>query len=145
MEDEELLAMASKLESSFDFDAAQSQLSLGKPWMWLTGNRDSLLLLATSFIRAAAAAIPENECRAAPVYPEHQQICIAKTDQILHAIQRIDCLPENAQVVARKKREAWCNDAVELLTCGLLGFTLLMLSISGVAFWWHIITGRPLN
>jgi len=52
MNDDELLEIASKLEAASSSDAAQSQLSVGKPWLWLTGNRDALLQFAAAFVRA---------------------------------------------------------------------------------------------
>ncbi len=64
MDDDELLKLASKLESASDLDAAESQLSTDRPWLWLTGNRDALIRLAAAFLRAAAAPIPDDESRA---------------------------------------------------------------------------------
>ncbi len=144
MDDEDLLEIASKLEASFDYDNAQSRLLLAKPWMWLTGNRDSLLLFAVDFLRAAGTTIPENECRAAPVFLKHEQFCDLKTDQVHYAVQRIDQFPENNTVIAERRRRAWNNEAASLLACGFLGFTVIFLLISGIALWWHLITGTPL-
>jgi cytochrome c oxidase assembly factor CtaG len=32
-----------------------------------------------------------------------------------------------------------------LLGCGVVGFMLLSILISAIAFWWHVITGTPLR
>jgi hypothetical protein len=145
MDDDELLDIASKLESASDNDAAHSQLSTGKPWLWLTGNRDALLRFAVAFIRAAAAPISDDDCRAEPTILEHRQINDAKTDYILGAAQRIDEFPENPDVIANRKRSAWQNDRGALLGCGIVGFIVLSILLSGIAFWWHVITGTPLR
>lgn len=145
MDDDELLDIASKLESASDNDAAHSRLSAGKPWLWLTGNRDALLRFAAAFIRAAAAPIPDDECRAEPTILEHRQINDAKTDYTLGAAQRIDEFPENPEVIAERKRGAWRNDRGALLGCGIVGFILFSILISAITFWWHVITGTPLR
>jgi len=145
MDDDELLDIASKLESVSDNDAAQSQLSTGKPWLWLTGNRDALFRFAAAFVRAAAAPIPDDECRAEPTILEHRQINNNKTDYTLGAAQRIDEFPENPDVIAERKRNAWRNDRGALLGCGVVGFILLSILISAIAYWWHVITGTPLR
>jgi hypothetical protein len=145
MDDDELLDIASRLESASDDDAAHSQLSAGKPWLWLTGNRDALLRFAAAFLRAAAAPIPDDECRAEPSILEHRQITDAKTDYTLGAAQRIDDFPENPEVIAARKRRAWDNDGCALIGCGVVGFVILSLLLSGIAFWWHVYTGTPLR
>lgn len=145
MDDDELLDIASRLESATDNDAARSQLSAGKPWLWLTGNRAALLRFAAAFVRAAAAPIPDDDCRAEPTILKHRQINDAKTDYTLGAAQRIDEFPENPDVIADRKRSAWQNDRGALLGCGIVGFLLLSLLLSGIAFWWHLITGTSLR
>ena len=145
MDDDELLELASKLEASADIDAAQSHLTVGKPWLWLTGNRDSLLRFAAAFLRAAAAPIPDDECRAEPTMLEHRQINDAKIDYTLGAVQRIDAFPENPDAIANRKRSAWRNDGVVVIGCALVGFVILSLLLSGLAFWWQIFTGTSIR
>lgn len=140
MDDDELLDIASKLSSASDASKAQSQLSPGKPWLWLTGNRDALLQFAAAFVRAAASTIPKDGCRADPQIIDHRQISDGKTDYILGAAQRIDEFPESADIFADKKRREWHKDRLGLLGCALVGFVILFLLLSGIAFWWHIIT-----
>lgn len=143
--DDELLDIASKLESGFDSDAACSQLSGEKPWLCLTGNRDALLKIATALLRAAAAPIPDDESRSKPTFIEHRQINVTNTDYVLVVADRIDSFPENPAKIARRKHRAWANDRIGLIGCGLVGFVVLSLLLSGIVFWWFIFSGTPLR
>ena len=102
------------------------------------------LRFAAAFVRAAAAPIPENECRAEPSLLEHRQINSTKTDYVFGAAQQIDEFPENPDIIADRKRRDWRNDRGALIGCGVVGFIILSLLLSGIAFWWHLFTGIPL-
>jgi hypothetical protein len=86
MNNDQLRDLLSELESSTDFHAAESQISEGKPELFLTGNRDALLLFAAAFIRAATEPIPDGECRARPSLLEHHQVTDSQTDYVLRAV-----------------------------------------------------------
>jgi len=131
MDDAELRIIADSLEASVG-DDAESQLTQGKPFLWLTANRSGCIHFAISALRAATAPVPDGECRADPLLLEHKQINDAKSDYILGGIQRINEFPENQEAIAERKRKACRNDRVALLGCGFVGFVILFLVMIGV-------------
>jgi hypothetical protein len=145
MDDEEILDIASNLESASDAATAQSQLFAGKPGLWLHGNRDALIRMAAAFLRAAASPIPDNECCGEPSILQHRQICNAKSDYGLTGVQRINEFPENPDVIAARRRRAWHNDRFFFLGCAVVGFAILFLLVSGIMFWWHLFTAAPIR
>ena len=144
MDDEQLKELASQLESCTNLDVAESKLSEGKPCMWLTGNRDALLHIASQLIRAAAEPILDDECRAELVQLLQNQITESATDHVLGMVQRIDTFPENPNVIAQRKRSALRNDRGCLIGCAVVGFIVLSVIGAGILYWWEILTGeRP--
>ncbi len=144
MNNDQLRDFLSKLESSTDYDAAESQLSEGEPELFLTGNRDALLLFAAAFLRAATAPIPNGECRAAPALLEHHQIIDSEADHILRAVQLIDQLPEDPEIIAIRKRNAWRADRFCLLGCATISFISIFVIMGSAMLWWDFFTGDRL-
>ena len=131
MDDTEIQRIAELLEAISD-ENAESQLTTGQPFLWLTANRAGCIQVAVRALRAASTPIPTNDCRAEPVFLEHNQISESKEDYVIGAIQRIDKFPENKDLIDLRKRKALRNDGVALVGCGLVGFVLLFLVIAGI-------------
>jgi len=64
---------------------------------------------------------------------------------VLGAAERIDSFPENPGIIAERRRRAWRNDRFGLFGCAFVAFVIVSLLVSGVTFWWHLITGTPLR
>lgn len=142
MSDDELEDIAAQLEKSANLDKAESHLTTGQPFLWLTGTRDALIYLAAACLRAAASSIPDEDTRSKPTSLQHRQIDETKKDYVLGAVQRIDEFPENPEVIAERKKKAWRTDQACLLGCAIIVLICFFTVASAVMLWWEIWTGQ---
>ena len=142
MDDAELRQIADALDVAADEPAPKPQISQTNSLLWVTVNRTACLRFGAAFIRAATEPIIEGDCRAKPISIDHEQVCESETDSTIGAIQRIDKLPDSPDSRAWQKPGARRNDRVALLGCAVVGFVVMFLTVSGIAMWWGIFTGK---
>lgn len=136
MDENRLIEIAASLE---DLSAdAKTRLQRCKPphCVALTANREGFLRLAVSCLRAAAAPIPENDCRSAPLEltePPHHQVADDDSDCIIAFLQRMETWPEPMELMEARDKRARQNDRWALVTCGVVGFVILLVLIAGFA------------
>lgn len=142
MDDDELIRIAAALEA--EVTDSKSQIKCFKPQHCggLTANRPGFLRLAASCLRAAAEPILDGDCRSKPVeIPRpHDQVVDDDSDITLCLLQRMETWPEPNEYLEARKKRAFKNDKLALLTCGVVGFAILFVIIAGVTAivgWFH--------
>ena len=132
MNDDELGRIADSLERSIDGEP-QSRLSQGKPWPWLSLNRDGCIAFAANLLRLAAKP-PRDD--GADVTQQ-----LIGIDQINEGDDGLEIfLLRRTETVAREPiqdlESPRLRDRVTLLGCGIVGFLLASIFLSGIYFWW---------
>lgn len=145
MDDDELLDIAAKLEASTSIDDAKSQLSDGKPWLFLAANRDALLHVASVCLTAATAPVPDDTDRSLPHQLEHHQITDSDADHYLGSIQRLETFPPNPERIAERESVDRRRDTYALFGCATFVCIVIAILASSAMYWWHLLTGTPLR
>ena len=136
MGDDKLIEIA----RSFEADAVDSKTHIKscKPQhlVGLTANRAGFLRLAASCLRAATEPIVDDDCRSKPVdiSQPHEHVVDDDTDSVICFLQRMERWPEPNEYIEARKRRARKNDRWALLTCGIVGFVVLLFIVAGVMF-----------
>lgn len=126
--------MIELLETERDFGT--SRLVSGKPdyYVFLTANRDGLLTLASTFLRAAMEPVAAADCRSKPISLPGglKQVYENEKDLVLRVIQRMELWPGPETRIRERKRRAWVRDRVALLTCGTLACIIALIFVAGI-------------
>jgi len=134
MEADKLIDIATTLET--EAIESKSQIKCRKPQHCavLTANRSGFLRLAASCLRAAAEPIMEADCRSKPVeiISPHDQVVDADSDVVICLLQRMETWPELNEYIEARKKRALKNDRPAILACGILGFALLFVIVTGI-------------
>lgn len=141
----ELLEFADSLDKATDGCDTVSQLAFaedGRHGFRLIANRSALLRLSALMLRLACKN-PQEATQQSLVEPvTHEQIMIGATDSMIADIRHTATFPDPIVVQHREERRWWMRDRLFLIGCGIVGFVLMGLLLSGLAFWSMIFSGQ---
>lgn len=135
MHDDELERIADSLENSIN-GAPQSRLSQGKPWHWLSLNRDGCKALAANLLRLAAKPPRDDGADVTQQLVGIDQINEDDDGLEIFLLRRIETV---AREPIQDPVSPRFRDRVALLGCGAVAFMLVSIFFSGIYFWWQLI------
>jgi hypothetical protein len=145
LDDEALRQVVEMLEIHSGSGEGKSRLAvIGPPWhLFLTANRQALIKLACTLLRAAEAPILDKDSRSETVEIDSQidQVDGDSSDRCLKFVQRMETWPEPPEAIAKRERRARWLDGAGLLGCGIVAFVVLAVFMAGLIAIWKVTLG----
>lgn len=135
MNDDELERIADSLENSIAGEP-QSRLSRGKPWPWLSLNRDGCIALAANLLRLAAKPNRKDGADVTQGLDGIDQINEDEDGLEIFLLRRTETVGREPVQESDSPR---LRDRVVLLGCGIIAFFFSSVFLSGIYFWWTLI------
>lgn len=137
MDDDEIQRIAESLRHSVRRDG-KCRLSQGKPWPWLTLNRERCILFASNLLRLASKPLSPNHDDVTQQLSGLEQVHEVDTDLeifLLRRVESFDCEASNPPTATTWRDRMW------LIGCGMIAFLLCAIFASGLWFWARLIFG----